>query len=174
MDRAAISDEVWIAARVSARGRGRESDKRYRDLVENIPAGVVVHGPGSEILLANQEASRLLGLSLDQLAGRVAIDPRWHFQHEDGRPFALNEYPVSRVLATLEAVENMVGGIHHPGGSRLMWVMCNAFPVFAPSGELSEVVVSLRDTKSSKLSGYSTTVSRGPMRCTRPPLQAMQ
>ncbi|MEK1904037.1 MAG: hypothetical protein AAAB19_31145, partial [Rhizobium sp.] len=32
VDRAAASDEVWIAARVSARGKGREADKRYRDL----------------------------------------------------------------------------------------------------------------------------------------------
>lgn len=28
VDRASIADEVWIAARVSAKGRGRESDKR--------------------------------------------------------------------------------------------------------------------------------------------------
>ena len=40
----------------------RSNEKRHRDLVEHIPAGVVVHGPGSEILLANREASRVLGL----------------------------------------------------------------------------------------------------------------
>jgi len=134
-----------IDERRQADAQQRSNDKRYRDLVENIPAGVVVHGAGSEILLANQEASRLLGLSLDQLAGRVAIDPRWHFQHEDGRPFALSEYPVNRVLASREALENLIVGILHSEGAHLVWVMCNAFPVFAPSGELSEVVVSFTD-----------------------------
>ena len=29
VDRAAAADEVWIAARVSARGKGREGDRRY-------------------------------------------------------------------------------------------------------------------------------------------------
>ena len=32
VDRAAIGDEIWIAARVSAKGRGREADRRFRDL----------------------------------------------------------------------------------------------------------------------------------------------
>lgn len=41
VDRAAISDEVWIAARVSARGRGRESDKRYRDLCRRLGIGML-------------------------------------------------------------------------------------------------------------------------------------
>ncbi|EYR81272.1 DUF2161 family putative PD-(D/E)XK-type phosphodiesterase [Shinella sp. 838] len=41
VDRAAVSDEVWIAARVSARGRGRESDKRYRDLCRRLGIGML-------------------------------------------------------------------------------------------------------------------------------------
>jgi len=41
VDRASVSDEVWIAARVSARGRGRESDKRYRDLCRRLGIGML-------------------------------------------------------------------------------------------------------------------------------------
>ncbi len=41
VDRAAISDEVWIAARVSARGRGREADRRYRDLCRRLGIGML-------------------------------------------------------------------------------------------------------------------------------------
>ncbi|KPF46864.1 DUF2161 domain-containing phosphodiesterase [Rhizobium sp. AAP43] len=41
VDRAAVADEVWIAARVSARGRGRESDKRYRDLCRRLGIGML-------------------------------------------------------------------------------------------------------------------------------------
>jgi hypothetical protein len=41
VDRAAISDEVWIAAKVSAKGRGRESDKRYRDLCRRMGIGML-------------------------------------------------------------------------------------------------------------------------------------
>ena len=41
VDRAAASDEVWIAARVSARGKGRESDRRYRDLCRRLGFGML-------------------------------------------------------------------------------------------------------------------------------------
>ncbi|MDQ0561817.1 hypothetical protein QO004_003617 [Rhizobium mesoamericanum] len=41
VDRATMSDEVWIAARVSAKGRGREADKRYRDLCRRLGIGML-------------------------------------------------------------------------------------------------------------------------------------
>ncbi|OJX46435.1 DUF2161 family putative PD-(D/E)XK-type phosphodiesterase [Devosia sp. 66-22] len=41
VDRAAIADEVWIAARVSATGRGREADKRYRNLCRRLGIGML-------------------------------------------------------------------------------------------------------------------------------------
>lgn len=41
VDRASVADEVWIAARVSARGKGRESDKRYRDLCRRLGFGML-------------------------------------------------------------------------------------------------------------------------------------
>jgi len=41
VDRATAADEVWIAARVSAKGRGREADKRYRDLCRRLGIGML-------------------------------------------------------------------------------------------------------------------------------------
>jgi hypothetical protein len=41
IDRAAASDEVWLAARLSARGRGRESDARYRNLCRRLGFGML-------------------------------------------------------------------------------------------------------------------------------------
>jgi hypothetical protein len=41
VDRASVSDEVWIAARVSAKGKGREADKRYRDLCRRLGIGML-------------------------------------------------------------------------------------------------------------------------------------
>lgn len=41
VDRAAVSDEVWIAARVSRKGKGREADKRFRDLCRRLGIGML-------------------------------------------------------------------------------------------------------------------------------------
>lgn len=49
VDRAAVSDEVWIAARVSAKGRGRESDKRYRDLCRRLGIGMLGVSDAGEV-----------------------------------------------------------------------------------------------------------------------------
>ena len=49
VDRAAMSDEVWIAARVSAKGRGREADKRYRDLCRRLGIGMLGVSDAGEV-----------------------------------------------------------------------------------------------------------------------------
>jgi len=41
VDRAAVADEVWIAAKISAKGKGREADKRYRDLCRRLGIGML-------------------------------------------------------------------------------------------------------------------------------------
>ncbi|ARQ59362.1 UNVERIFIED_ORG: hypothetical protein GGE64_002020 [Rhizobium etli] len=49
VDRASMSDEVWIAARVSAKGRGRETDRRYRDLCRRLGIGMLGVSDGGEV-----------------------------------------------------------------------------------------------------------------------------
>lgn len=41
VDRQNQSDEVWIAARTSLRGKGRESDRRFRDLCRRLGLGML-------------------------------------------------------------------------------------------------------------------------------------
>src|SRR5438445_9468934 len=41
VDRAGAGDEVWIAARMSARGKGREGDARYRNLCRRLGFGML-------------------------------------------------------------------------------------------------------------------------------------
>src|SRR4029079_12055229 len=47
VDRAGAGDEVWLAAKMSARGKGRESDARYRNLCRRLGFGMLgVTGSG--------------------------------------------------------------------------------------------------------------------------------
>jgi hypothetical protein len=41
VDRAATCDEVWLAARLSPRGKGRESDARFRNLCRRLGFGLI-------------------------------------------------------------------------------------------------------------------------------------
>lgn len=49
VDRAASSDEVWIAARLSTRGNGREGDARFRNLCRRLGFGMLGVAPGGEV-----------------------------------------------------------------------------------------------------------------------------
>ena len=49
VDRASIAEEVWIAARMSLRGKGRESDKRYRDLCRRLGIGMLAVSDAGDV-----------------------------------------------------------------------------------------------------------------------------
>lgn len=54
VDRAAVCDEVWLAARMSLKGKGREADARFRNLCRRLGFGLLgVRGDGAvEVLLS--------------------------------------------------------------------------------------------------------------------------
>jgi hypothetical protein len=54
VDRAASCDEVWLAAKLSIRGKGRESDARYRNLCRRLGFGLlgIAEAGGVEVLVA--------------------------------------------------------------------------------------------------------------------------
>lgn len=59
VDRAGACDEVWLAARLSKRGKGRESDARYRNLCRRLGFGMlgITDAGGVEVLVAPPTAS---------------------------------------------------------------------------------------------------------------------
>ncbi len=134
-----------IHDRKEAEAALRESEAGYRGLVDNLNAGVVVHAPDTSILLGNAKASQILGLSQDQLLGKVAVDPGWCFVREDGTAMPVDEYPIARVLATRRPVVNVVAGIRRPATDDMAWVLVSGSPVFGEYGHLLQVVVTFID-----------------------------
>ena len=74
--------------------------RRLDDLLEHLPAGVVVHGADGRIVHANGLACELIGRSLQQLCGTESDDKAWHLLCADGSPMPANQFPVNVVLRT--------------------------------------------------------------------------
>ena len=114
-------------------------------LIKNLPVGVIVHAPDTRIVLCNPEASQLLGMSSDQMLGKDARDPDWHFVREDGTRMPVNEFPVNQVIATGHVLKNFVMGIARGRDGEYTWVLVNAYPEFDGGELLRQVVVTFAD-----------------------------
>ncbi|MGZ8158490.1 MAG: PAS domain S-box protein [Methylobacter sp.] len=136
----------------------RESEEKYRTLIQKIQAAVVVHGPDTRILTSNPVAQEILGLSEDQLYGKTAVDPAWYFFREDGSLAPPNEYPVNKVLASGKTLKNYVLGVHRPNNENDVWVLVNADPVFGKEGEINQVIVTFIDITQRKRAEHDIAV----------------
>jgi PAS domain S-box-containing protein len=134
-----------VHAQKSAEEGLRLGEARLRSLIENLQAGVVVHGVDTNILLSNAKAGEVLGLTPEQMYGKAAIDPAWRFVRGDGATMPLEEYPVSRVLATQAPIVDQMLGIDRPATQDRAWVLVSGYPVFQGQGRLDHVVVTFVD-----------------------------
>jgi diguanylate cyclase (GGDEF)-like protein/PAS domain S-box-containing protein len=127
-----------------------EVEAHHRTLLHHLSSGIVVHAPDTHILFSNARASELLGLSVEQLDGKVAIDPAWQFVYEDGQTIAVADYPVNQVISTLRPMNELILGVRRPDRVDLVWLLVHAFPEFDEVGRLKQVVVNFHDVTQRK------------------------
>lgn len=123
----------------------KENEKRYRGILNNLDAGVVVHAPDTSITISNSKASVLLGLSEDQLYGKSAFDLGWHFLYEDCTALPFEKYPVNQIKATHKPINNCVFGVNRPNTNDVVWLLVNGFPRLNSNNEIIEIVISFID-----------------------------
>ncbi|MBT5740358.1 PAS domain S-box protein [Candidatus Woesearchaeota archaeon] len=126
------------------------SEENYRLTFDSLRAGIVVHAANTQILFSNKEASNILGLSREQMAGKKAIDPAWNFVYQDGKKMALKDYPVNIVLSTKKPLLNYVLGINRPDRKNITWVIVNGVPVSPKNKKTEKVIINFIDITEKK------------------------
>jgi PAS domain S-box-containing protein len=135
---------------IEARSQRSESEELFRSTVQALDAGTVVHGKDGAIISWNPAAERILGLSGEQLSGRLSRDPRWKAIHEDGSDFPGESHPAMVSLRTGGACRDAVMGIEKPDGERI-WISVNSQPLFRPGESVpSGAVASFTDITARK------------------------
>jgi PAS domain S-box-containing protein len=130
---------------IKAKEKAEENEKRYRNLLQNLHAGVVVHAPDASIQYVNHQASELLGLGIEHLMGKKAADLGWNFIQEDYQPLAIGQFPVDYVINNGTAYAENILGIKRPNTNDLVWVLVKAFPEFNADNTIRQVVVTFID-----------------------------
>jgi len=128
-----------------------ESANRYKNLLTNLDAGVVVHAPDTSVILNNERASELLGLSDEQMRGKKAVDSYWRFVHANNLPLKFEEYPVNRIVSTKKPFRNFTLGVIRSIDNHIVWLTVSGLPVLNADGEIMEVLISFIEITEQKL-----------------------
>ncbi len=122
----------------------QESEARLQALLQQLPSGVMIaEAPSGRLVQANPQVEliwrRPTILSSDVEGYRV-----YEGFHADGRPYAPDEWPLARALATGETVLGEEIRITRGDGTS-GWISANAAPLRDASGAIGGAVVAFSD-----------------------------
>ncbi len=139
--------------RKEAEDKLRQSEQHFRNLIFNLKQGIILQGADGRMIVCNQAALDMLGVTEDQLIGQSPIGPGWNIIHEDGRSFTPSLHPANIAFETKKPVRDVVMGVWRPVTGDRVWLLVNAEPVLDHHGDLLNVICSYTDiTEQKKLS----------------------
>ncbi len=120
-----------------------------RALLSSLQAGVIIHDAQGRVVLCNQRACVMLGMSESEVLG---LGPGLGLMryHEDMTPLSVEQGPVMQVLRTGQAVEDVVIGLKENDHDALRWLLVSARPVKDEGGAVDSVVVTCMDVTQRK------------------------
>lgn len=128
----------------------REKEIHYESVVEVLAEGVMVADRSGRFTRSNANASRILGISAEQLQHTDLHSTAWSIIREDGSHLPNHEFPALRTLETGEPCTGVLMGIRRPDGDRC-WISVNTRPLRDPvTGEVDSVVISFVDITESR------------------------
>lgn len=107
----------------------RESEERFRTLIESLHVGVALMGRRAEILFANQAALEIFGFSLEQVLGKTSEEFGFIALREDGTEIPFEKRPAPLALATGQPIRNQVLGWRRPGSEEVLWILGEVVPL---------------------------------------------
>jgi len=124
-----------------------ESEEQHRFLFENMTQGVVYHNIKGEVVYANDSASRILGITKEQLFGKTSLDPLWKSIREDWSAFLGDQHPAMITLKTGEPVKDSIMGVFNPKTNEYSWININSVPKYdlKNKNKIHQVIVTFED-----------------------------
>lgn len=113
-------------------------------IVDALDVGVVVMDARTEIQYANARALDLLGLTEDEMLGRLVLHYSWDVVHEDGSPFPPEDFPLGETLRSGKPGGPVVMGVKRPRHEERAWILVRVEPVFV-EGRLQQAVATFTD-----------------------------
>ncbi|MBC7947506.1 MAG: PAS domain S-box protein [Chitinophagaceae bacterium] len=125
--------------------RLRKSEQRFRQLIQNLNLGVLLVNRQGEVIISNQRAFDLLGISEEQLMGKGMHSIPWDTIHEDGRPFLPTDYPIYISIMEKKALRDIVMGVYQVKTKERVWLLVNSEVIPGHTEDTFHVICSFTD-----------------------------
>jgi two-component system cell cycle sensor histidine kinase/response regulator CckA len=118
----------------------KESEKRYRLIIDALNEGVILQEASGRIVIWNKSAEKLFGLTIPECAGPISMDTDRPAIHLDGSKFSGEHHPGKVTLRTGQPCQDVPMEILTSNGET-QWISINTTPVLAPDGGKPQAVV---------------------------------
>ncbi|WP_366183882.1 PAS domain S-box protein [Flavobacterium ovatum] len=137
-----------------------KSKRRYRGLLGNLDAAIIVFSPDKSIIMSNNKASELFRIDAEnkEILKQVVSKLIFIDHHQKEIPF--DNYPVNQIIRTNKSIKNLTTAFKNPENNSIVWVLVNGFPLWNENGEIDEIVISFIDITEQKLMENEITKAR--------------
>jgi len=122
-----------------------------RTIMQTMTEALAMFDADGRVIAANPAFARMHGVSPDAVVGMdlADFDQAYRSLHADGRPFAVEDWPIVRALHG-ETVHNLEMHVRHPQAGKDWMALYSAAPVLDAQGRARAAVITIADVTEMK------------------------
>jgi len=119
-----------VSHRVEADHELRASEARYRQLLQAMDKGVLIHDASGQVISLNPSACRIVGMSPEELVATLEDHGSWLLLDEAAQVIPHAEVPHQRALRDGRTIESTTLGVYIKAQQRHIWLDVTCTPLF--------------------------------------------